>query len=128
MSRFKIKRRPNPTSLTCHDRGTFWCGLKSNSTSIPWYTKHMPQTVQQCHGTVTFTSPNHHRFSLVGQRMSGTNIYAINETSPSGAFSEWPWNVELSKGKNTTASVRTRAAGDSPCLGDPPQYPKKEKL
>ena len=33
--------------------------------------------------------------------MSGTNIYTINETYSSDAFSEWPWNVELSKGKNT---------------------------
>ena len=77
--------------------------------------------------TMKFTSPNHHRFSLAGQRMSGPNIHTIDETSPSDAFSEWPWNDELSKGKNTTALVRTLATEDSPCLGDPPQY-KKEKL
>ena len=78
--------------------------------------------------TMKFTSPNHHRFSLAGQRVSSPNIHTIDETSPSDAFSEWPWNDELSKGKNTTALVRTRATEDSPCLGDPPQYLKKEKL
>ena len=87
------------SSLTCHDQVTFWCSLKSNSTSLLWCSKRMRPTVRQCHRTVKFTSPSHHRFSLAGQRMSGIYIHTINETYPSDAFREWPWNVELRKAK-----------------------------
>lgn len=49
----------------------------------------------------------------------GTNTPAIDETNPGDVFSDW--NVELREEKDSTASVRARAAGNSARLTQKPE-------